>query len=199
MNQYINVGTNIETFILLGIISIGVIGLILFSLLDWKRYGLLFLLSASVGNILCLLFVELGFYSYPYRLFPKLATMPVITITASFPLLVLICVRYSPKLWMWKIPFYWTVIHIGVFFETLLLTNTRIIEFNFKWNLWDSYTWWWIYFLLFEWIGGKIIPEHLRKPISIQNLQYGKIGWFLIHFILIITIFLAGYYLGTLK
>ncbi|WP_100406963.1 CBO0543 family protein [Bacillus solitudinis] len=199
MNQYINIGTNIETFILLAVFVVGVVGLIYFLRLDWKRFGLLFLISALVGNIICLLFVKLGFYSYPYRLFPRLSTMPITAVTTSFPLLVLIGVRYSPKIWAWKIPFYWVIIHIGMFFETLVLKNTRIIEYNFKWDFWDSYTWWWIYLLLFEWLGGKIVPDHLRKPLNIQHLHYGKVGWFIIHFVLIVTIFLGGYYVGTLK
>jgi hypothetical protein len=199
MNEYINIGLNNETYILLGTIIFGLIGLTFFLKLDWKRYGLLFLISAIVGNVLCYMFVKLGFYSYPYRLFPKLVVMPITAVTFSFPILVLLGVRYSPKLWAWKIPFYWAIIHVGMFFETLILTETLLIEYNFRWDFWDSYTWWWIYLLLFEWIGGIIIPEHLRKPLGIHHLRFGKLGWAIVHFILILTIFLGGYYLGTLR
>ncbi|UCZ53933.1 hypothetical protein LGQ02_03880 [Bacillus shivajii] len=196
METYININPNRETLVLLGAISIGVLGLIYYIKLSWKHYGMLFLMSAFIGNILCFLFVNFGFYTFPYRLLPKLSEMPIIAVTITFPLLVLVGVRYSPKPWPWKIPFYWTIIHVGIFLETIMLTGTRLIEYQFKWDLWDSYTWWWIYFLIFEWIGGMIVPEHLRKPLQIRHLTYGKIGWFLIHFILIITIFLGGYYLG---
>jgi hypothetical protein len=125
--------------------------------------------------------------------------MPVTIVTLSFPILVLLGVRYSPEKWGWKIPFYWTIIHIGMFAEIAALNQTRLIEYNYKWDSWDSYTWWWIYFLIFEWIGSTIIPSNLRKPINFRYLQFGRIGWMIIHFVLIITIFLAGYYLGTLK
>jgi hypothetical protein len=199
MNRYINFGTNIETFILSGVICIGFVGLISFLKIEWKRYGVLFLVSAIVANSLCLLFVQLGFYSFPYRLFPKLSSMPIIEVTILFPLLVFIGVRYSPKIWGWKIPFYWGLVHIGMFFETIILLNTRLIIYEFKWDVWDSYTWWWIYFLVLEWVGSLIIPETLRRPISIQHLNYGKIGWFMLHFILIVTIFLGGYFVGSLK
>lgn len=199
MKKYINIGWNIESLILTMPLLIGVVGLIYFLKLDWKRYGLLFLLSATVGNVLCLLFVHFGFYSYPYRLFPEVSTMPFTAITTAFPLLILIGVRYSPRPIIWKIPFYWVIVHLGMLSETLLLLYTQIIEYNFKWDFWDSYTWWWIYLLLFEWIGGRIIPDHLRKPLKIEHLQYAKIGWFIVHFILILTIFLGGYYLGTMQ
>ncbi|WP_227937580.1 CBO0543 family protein [Alkalihalobacillus deserti] len=199
MNEYINIGPNVETFIFIGVISVSIIGLFLFMRLDWKRYGSLFLFSTIVGFILCFIFVKLGFYSYPYRLFPKLSSMPFMTIATSFSLLILVGVRYSPRSWPWKIPFYWAMIHIGIFFETLMLTETRIIAYGFKWDFWDSYTWWWIYLLTFEWIGGLIIPNHLRKPLKIRHLHYGKIGWFIIHFILIVSIFLGGYYLGSIQ
>jgi hypothetical protein len=55
LTTYLNFGANIETLILAGIIIAGVMGLFFFLKLDWKRYGLLFLLSAFVGNILCLI------------------------------------------------------------------------------------------------------------------------------------------------
>ncbi|MGO4886758.1 CBO0543 family protein [Anaerobacillus sp. MEB173] len=199
MSKFINIGMNVETFLIVTVVTGGIIGILLFLRIDLKRYGLLYLLSVIVGNVLCYLFVELGFYSYPYRLFPTLSRMPIVEITLSFPLLVLLSVRYSPKIWAWKIPFYWAIIHIGMFIETVILMNTRIITYEYKWDFWDSYTWWWIYLLVFEWIGSMIIPEQLRKPLSIRTLRYGRLGWFLIHFVLIITIFLGGYYLGSLK
>ncbi|MDL4843046.1 CBO0543 family protein [Aquibacillus rhizosphaerae] len=199
MNQYINFHLSIEFYIYLTITIIGSILLYYFLKIDWKRYGLLFILATIIGNGLCYLFVSLGFYSYPYLLFPALTVMPFTTVTLSFPILVLMTIRYSPSIWAWKIPFYWTIIHIGMFWETYALNKTQIIEYNFKWDLWDSYTWWWIFFLLFEWIGSLIIPDNLRKPLDIRHLRYGKMGWAIIHIVLIITIFLAGYYLGSLR
>ena len=199
ITDYINVGFNIESFAHIIVVIIGLFGLISFLRLDRKRYGLLFVLSALAGNILCYMFVKFNFYSFPYLLFPKIESMPVMAITFSFPIMVLLSVRYSPEKWGWKIPFYWAIIHIGMFVETWALTNTELIRYNFKWDFWDSYTWWWIYFLVFEWIGGIIIPSDLRKPIHIKHLKFGRLGWAIIHFVLILTIFLGGYYLGSLK
>lgn len=199
MEQYINIGLNIESFIYVSVHFIGVIGLILFLKLNWKRYGLLFISSSLVGNLLCYMFVKFNFYSFPYLLFPEISIMPFTAITLSFPILVLIGVRYSPEKWIWKIPFYMAIINIGVFFETWTVHNTMIIEYKFKWDLWDSYSSWWLYYLLFEWIGGQIIPKNLRSPIDFRQFEYGKIGWGIVHFIFILTIFLVGYYLGSIK
>ncbi|MCP8615418.1 CBO0543 family protein [Salirhabdus salicampi] len=199
IQEYINLGWNIESYIYVTVILFGIVTLIYFLRLNWKLYGLLFLLATIIGNVLCYIFVKLGFYSYPYVLFPKILIMPVTAVTFAFPAFVLIGVYFSPVKWVWKIPFYWTLIHIGMFCETYALNKTRIIEYNFKWDFWDSYTWWWIFFLLFEWIGGLIIPSHLRRPINLHHLQYGRIGWAIIHFVLIVTIFLGGYYVGTMQ
>lgn len=180
--------------IFIGLIS--GLGILLILRLDWKKYGLLYLLSAVVGNILCILFVSANFYSFPYVLFPEIIQMPFTAVATLFPLYVLIGVRYSPIKWKWKIPFYWVFVHIGMLGETLALQYTNLIEYNLYWDIWDSYTWWWIYLLIFEFIGGLIIPDRLRKPLDEYHLKYGKLGWFIVHFVLIITIFLGGVYLG---
>lgn len=189
---------NIETFILLVFIVLSLLGSLLIIRLDWKRYGLLYILSAAVGNILCYLFVKLGFYTFPFRLFPAVSVMPFEAIVTVFPFYVLLGVRYSPKSWAYKIPFYWVIIHLGMLGETVFQLYTDLINYNFEWDFWDSYTWWWIYLLFFEWLGGRIIPSHLRKPISAESFRYGNWFWLVLHFVLILTIFLGGLYLGTL-
>lgn len=199
LTEYINIGFNIESFIHITVILLGFLGLIFFLKLDRKRYGWLFILSALAGIILCYMFVKFNFYSFPYRLFPKFESIPVAALIFSFPIAVMLSVRYSPEMWGWKIPFYWVIIHIGMLAETWALTNTELIRYNYKWDFWDSYTWWWIYFLAFEWIGGLIVPKDLRSPIDINHLRFGKLGWAIVHFVLILTIFLGGYYLGSLK
>ncbi|MFZ5642420.1 MAG: CBO0543 family protein [Bacillota bacterium] len=168
--------------------------------LDWKKYGLLFVLAGIVGNVLCLIFVTLGFYSFPKTLIPIIeVNMPFTALLTVFPVIVLAGIRYSPKPWSFKIPFYWAVIHLGMLAETLALNFTGLISYEFKWDFWDSYTWWWIFLLGFEWIGGMIIPDHLRKPINASSFLYGRELWAVFHFILIITIFLGGYYLGRIS
>ncbi|MFZ3578655.1 CBO0543 family protein [Virgibacillus sp. DJP39] len=199
MQDYINFGFNIESFAYILTIVISGTVIVLFLKLDWKRYGLLFLISGFVANVLCFIFVAFDFYFFPYVFFPNITNMPIDAVTLTFSMLVLIGVRYSPEKWGWKIPFYWVIIHIGMLLETVAINYTQIMKYNYKWDFWDSYTWWWIYLLIFQWLGDLLIPHELRKPIDFRHLQYGKIGWAIIHFVLIITIFLGGYYLGRLK
>ena len=123
---FFNLSLTVETFVHVIAIVTGSIGLLLFLKLDWKKYGLLFIISGIVGNALCYIFVKLGFYSFPYLFFPKNSIIPFITITFTFPVLVLLTIRYSPEKWAWKIPFYWAIIHIGMLVETWALNNTRL-------------------------------------------------------------------------
>lgn len=189
-------GWDIETILTLSALAVSTVVLILVVRIDWKRYGALFLISAIVGNILCFIFVELGLFYYPFRLFPGLLNRPVSLITTMFPALVVFGVRYSPKSWPYKISFYSVAIHLGVLIEGWAENQTQIIKFNPAWNLWTTYTWWWIFLLVFEWVGGMIVPAESRKPLDHELLRYGKIGWFILHFILISTIFIAGVYAG---
>ncbi len=191
-----NIGWNIETYLTLAAIAFSAVVLLLVIRNNWKKYGLLLLLCAVIGNILCYLFVVLGFYHYPYRLFPKITIMPVSLIVTMFPGLILFSVRYSPKSWAYKIPFYWVLVHLGVLIEGWAEKQTQLIKYNASWNLWASYTWWWIFLLVFEWVGGMVVPAESRKPIDQELMRYGKIGWFIVHFILICTIFIAGVYTG---
>lgn len=190
-----NIGWNIETYLTLSAIVVSAAVSFLIIRTDWKRYGALFLLSAVTGNLLCFLFCGLGLYYYPYRLFPCFR-MPVVVVSTSFPVAVLFGVRYSPKTWPYKIPFYWVLVHLGVFFEGWAENETQLIRYNPPWDLWDTYTWWWIFFLVFEWVGGMIVAPESRRPMDQELLRYGRVGWFILHFILIITIFIAGVYAG---
>jgi len=193
-----NVGWNVETYISILTLILSVIPLIVIIKINWKQYSLLFLLSAIIGVILCYIFIYLGLYTFPYRLFPNISKIPFTVILTIFPTYVLLGVRYSPKSWSWKIPFYWALVHIGMFSEAWVEHSTKLIKYNPPWDTWDSYTWWWIYLLVFEWVGGLIVSQEFRKPIDQELLMYGKVGWFILHFILICTIFLAGVYMQTL-
>ncbi|RIX51437.1 hypothetical protein D3P08_16090 [Paenibacillus nanensis] len=190
----------LEKAVLLSSISLSSLGALWIISKDWRHYGLLYLISAAVGEVLCYIFVRLGFYTFPYRLLPNVTPMPIFALLTIFPFYILFGVRFSPQKWRWKIPFYWAIVHIGMTGELLSVNFTRIIQYAGYWDTWDSYTWWWIYVLIFEKIGELIVPESKRKPIDpMAHLTYGKLGWFLIHFILIVTIFLAGYYVGRIS
>lgn len=163
--------------------------------LDWKRYGFLYLLAGVIGNTLCYLFVKVGFYSYPYIFLPVLR-IPLVAILTAFSFYVILGVRYSPASWTHKIMFYGVLINTGVFFETVLKNTTRLIQYHYEWDLWDSYTTWWGFFILMEWLGGKIVPQQLRAPISANAFRFDNWFWFVIHIVGMFTVFLAGLYLG---
>lgn len=50
--------------------------------------------------------------------------------------------------------------------------------------------------MIFEWVGGIIVAPEMRKPLDEAMLRYGKLGWFILHFILITTVFMSGAYAG---
>lgn len=184
-----------EISILLIIIVAG-LGCLFFIRLDWKRYGLLFLISAFSSNLFCYLFTFIGFYTFPENVLHSQSLIPYGLVSTLFPFITLFGIRYSPKQWIWKIPFYWAIVHLGVLGE-VILKNTKIFDFKPEWDLWDSYTLWWLNYLLYELLGGKIIPEHLRKPINSESFRYGKWAWIVLHIIVISTIFLAGVFVGA--
>lgn len=184
-----------EMYISIIILVFVLIGSYFILRLDWKRYGLLYLLTGILGNVLCYLFVEVGFYSFPYIFLP-IIKIPILAILTAFPYYVLLGVRYSPTNWAYKIAFYGVIINTGVFAETVLKNMTSLIRYDFEWDFWDSYTTWWGFFILMEWISTKIIPPYLRKPLSIDVFRFGNWFWFVIHIVAMFTIFLAGLYLG---
>lgn len=163
---------------------------------NFRRYGLVYLISSLTGAFFCFLFVSMGFYSFPVKIIP-MSSIPIIEMFTVIPFYVLLGIRYSPVKWGWKIPFYWGMVHIAMLLEILVLFEpVKILNYEEKWDVWDSYTWWWIYLLLLEWIGGKIVPAHSRKPIQTKSFRYGRWAWIVFHFIVIVTIFLAGVYAG---
>lgn len=192
-----NFGWNVETLMLAGGSLASGIGTIYVMKSNWRQYGKLYLAAAITGNIICFIFMKLDFYSYPYTLFPKLYPMPFALLLTMFPFYVVFGVRYSPSSWKYKIPFYWVAVHIGVLGEITAVNLTRIIRYERYWDSWDSYTWWWLFLLVFDAVGGVIVSKEYRKPIDEETFRYGRAGWFIVHFILISTIFIAGVYLGT--
>lgn len=189
-----NLQWNIETLMILGGSIASGIGTIYILRFNWKQYGLLFLLSCVIGNILCLLFVVTHLYSYPYNIFPGLLPMPFTLLVTMFPFYVLFGVRYSPSAWKYKIPFYWVLVHIGVLGEVLAENFTKVIKYDGYWDTWDSYTWWWLFLLAFEAIGNAIVSPQYKKPFPDNVFQHGKPGWYILHFILILSVFLGGIY-----
>jgi len=155
-------GWNLDTIlsILPCILALAVIYFLL--RINWKQYGLLLLISGTAGLALCILFVALEFYSFPFRLFPSAFRFPILTLLLVFPAYIAIAVRYSPH-----------------------------------WTLWESYALWWVFMLAFEWLGGLIVSPEKRMPVDSEFLRYGKPGFFIVHAVLIATVFLAGLYIGV--
>ncbi|RFU66701.1 hypothetical protein D0466_00900 [Peribacillus glennii] len=186
---------NLESWIILFIIILAGRGCFYFIQLDWKRFGFLYLISLFSANLLCYMFTLVGFYTFPNNVLHDSLLIPYGLVSSVFPFIALFGVRYSPEKWVWKIPFYWAIVHIGVLGE-VILKNTTIFKFEPEWDLWDSYTLWWINYILLELIGGKIVPNQLRKPIKSDSFRYGGWAWIVFHIIVITTIFLAGFYVG---
>lgn len=186
----------LEYAITLAAIASSSIGAISIMRKDWKRYGLLFLISGLLGNLICILFISLNFYEFPITPFSFGLPFPLTAVLTAFPFYVLLGVNFSPRRWVWKFPFYWALVNLGVFIEALIVENTKILKYNPPWDLWDSYSTWWLFFLGMEYIGGMIIPQEKRRPISIKSLRYGRWAWIVTHIIFTLTVFLAGVYLG---
>jgi hypothetical protein len=185
-----------QKYILLAVIILSAAGCLSIIRFDWKRYGLIYIISAITGNLLCFCLTYLGFYTFYNYLLEKYTITPILLVATLFPLIALFGIRYSPKQWIWKIPFYWGIVHLGVLGE-VILKNSIIFKFEPEWDLWDSYTLWWINYLLFELLGGKIIPPEKRKPLAADSMRYGAWAWIMLHVIFITTIFLAGIYVGV--
>lgn len=186
-----------EMYISIVSIVIAISGSYFLLRIDWRRYGLLYLIAAITGNTLCYVFVKVGFYSFPYVFLP-IAKIPLVSITTAFSFYVLFGVRYSPIRWPYKIAFYGVLVNIGVLLETIFKNTTDLIRYDYEWDFWDSYTSWWAFFILMEWIGGKIISTTLRKPLKEEAFRFGNWFFFIIHFVGTLTVFLAGLYLGLL-
>lgn len=178
------------------IMIFGICGCIFFIRLSWRHYGLIFLISLLSANFLCYLFTFVGFYSFPNNVLHDHLLIPYGLVSTVFPFISLFGIRYSPEKWVWKIPFYWTIVHLGVLSE-VILKHTTIFKFEAEWDLWDSYTIWWIFYLLLEGLGSKLVPPDLRKPISHKSFRYGRWAWIVLHVVVITTIFLAGVYVGV--
>jgi hypothetical protein len=192
-----NIKWNIETFILLGGTIISFIASIRIIKTNWKQYGMLYIVTAVIGEILDIVFVKLGLYHYPYKLFHHMDISPYTLVMTIFPFYILLGVKYSPTLWKYKFPFYMALIHFGMLGEVLAHNFTKVIRFGRYWDTWDSYMWWWIFILGFELVGGLIVSKENRTPISEDFFRYGNLGWYIIHFMFISTIFLGGVLLGT--
>lgn len=188
--------TTIETWITVISLLLGLIALSFLLRLDWKSYGLLSLLVGLFGASLCASFVGLGFYSFPYLLFPNRLGIPIAIMSLVVSSIIALSIRYSPLKWSYKIPYYWGIVHIVVALELVMQLKTSLIKYKLAWNAWDSYSAWWLYFLIFEWLGGKIIPSALRNPIDSSAFQYGNWGWIVLHIILITTFIGTGLGLG---
>ncbi|WP_239454171.1 CBO0543 family protein [Bacillus suaedaesalsae] len=86
----------IERIFELGAVVISIIGSIIIIKSNVKKYIILYIASSMAGALLCLLFVAMGFYSFPVKLVP-LSPIPIIEMFTTIPFYVLVGVRYSPQ------------------------------------------------------------------------------------------------------
>jgi len=187
-----------EYALMLAFVLSGAAGCWLLIRKDWKRYSLLYLLSAATGVTLCLAFAAAELYVFPHRPMDPWFFLPLSAMVTFVPFTVLLGVYFSPEGWAWKIPFYWAFVHLAVLAEVVLLSFTGMFRFAVGWDLWDSYTLWWIYFLFFEWLGGRLIRPETRRPLPVAQFRYGRWAWLILHAIVISTIFVFGVYTGKM-
>ncbi|WP_158286973.1 hypothetical protein [Mesobacillus foraminis] len=56
--------------------------------------------------------------------------------------------------------------------EVLLKEYAGIINFKNGWDYWDSYSLYWVFSRLFDWIGEGVVPAKHRSPIRSETAGY---------------------------
>ena len=120
---------NTEAVITIVVNGLGSIGVLFFFHIDWKKFGLLYLISGLGGLFLCTFFMLFKFYDFPSHMRIGLS-MPHFTLLIFFSLVAMLGVRYSPRRWSWKLPFYMTIVHLGMIAETWAQTSTQANSFQ---------------------------------------------------------------------
>jgi hypothetical protein len=132
---------------------------------NFLGYRLVLLISLVLSSILCLFFYWLGFYRF---VLPVGQVLPAVAI--SFSLLVLITIRYRPK--NHTFPFFFMTVTIIFSIEVLLKEYMGFIKFRNGWDFWDSYSLYWIYVRLFNYIGDQLVLRKYRMPIYTKTKIY---------------------------
>ncbi|WP_442598773.1 hypothetical protein [Neobacillus sp. D3-1R] len=174
MNQ-----TEIHYMILFSAIFFNGLGCLYLLIKNFLGYRLVLLLSLLLSSFLCLVFYWLGFYRF---VLPLWQVLPAVAI--SFSLLVLITIRFKPK--RHTFPFFFMMITSIFTIEVLLKEYWGFIKFRNGWDFWDSYSLYWVYVRLFNYIGDRLVPRQYRMPIYTKSNIY----WGL--FILIVIYALFG-------
>jgi hypothetical protein len=87
----------------------------------------------------------------------------------SFGLLVLFTIHFKPE--KFTFPFFFITIN-WVFGVEIILEYIGFITFRNGWDFWDSYSLYWIYVRLFNFIGDYLIPIKYRNPIQTNVKAY---------------------------
>jgi hypothetical protein len=128
------------------------------------RYGLIFIFHFIFSISICLCFYWFGFYRY---VFPLYYVLPAVVF--SFGLLVLFTIHFKTK--KFTFPFFFMTINLVFCFE-IFLQYIGFIKFRNGWDFWDSYSLYWIYVRLFNFIGDYLIPIKYRNPIKTNVKAY---------------------------
>jgi hypothetical protein len=73
--------------------------------------------------------------------------------------------------------------------EVVLKEYAGIIAFKNGWDYWDSYSLYWVFSRLFDWIGESTVPPKHRSPV-----QSDKAGYWIL-FILTGIYFISGIFI----
>ncbi|WP_160725823.1 hypothetical protein [Bacillus sp. USDA818B3_A] len=146
------------------------------------RYGMVLIISLIVTSGLCLLFYAMDFYRF---VLPLPAVLPVVAISFSF--LALFIIRYRPR--DKTFPFFFITLTLVFTIEVFLKDYAGFIRFKNGWDYWDSYSLYWVFARLFNYVGVYLVPYHFRHPVKSDTKTY----WGLFFLMVVYSVF--GVYL----
>ncbi|WP_078544979.1 hypothetical protein [Litchfieldia alkalitelluris] len=149
------------------------------------RYGIIFLISILLSVSFCIFFYFNGFYRFVLPIY--LILLPVI---CSFGFLILFLIKYRPT--KYTFPFYFSVLTFILGCEIFLKDVVGFIVFRNGWDLWDSYSFYWVYVRIFDFIGERVISEKWRKPVPYDKRMY----WIIFLVMIVISFVILGYTLN---
>ncbi|MCP8968325.1 hypothetical protein [Ectobacillus ponti] len=175
----------IHWLIIITVAVVSLIGIIGIARRSPFHYGILLVLQLVSAFVLCVFFQKvMGFYRFALPL-----RYAMILVLSGFGLYVLFIVHYRPRHKTFF--FLFTVLHLVFILEYILEQYVHFIVYQNGWDTWDSYTWYWIYTIVFAGIGDYVVPEKYRNPVD----PYSKGYWLSFFGVLVLTVAFTVYVL----
>ncbi|MDL4840437.1 hypothetical protein [Aquibacillus rhizosphaerae] len=164
--------------IVMGVTLLGAVGNLLIINKSPLKYGRIFITNIVIAVSLCSFFVMTGFYRF---VLPLPHILPAVV--CSFGFLVLFLIYFKPT--KHTFPYFFMIINITFVFE-ILLKHIGFITYKNGWDLWDSYTLYWIYVRIFVFLGEKMVADENRQPLNTVNKWYWP-SFFVIIFLTVLV------------